>query len=403
MKAGPVLSASSPPLPPGPTPPWFRAARIASGLVVAGLCVAGLRMWWSTADSPPHPAVLSSHTPRGPQARCSECHADITDQFHLAPHSRTLHRATDPAVIELFAGRSFQRADQAVEFHYRLQDDELQVLTTAYPRPLSVHWIFGSGTHAQTPLITWTDDEGRTTSIEHSVSCYPSGKLDVTLGMEALTDSAGVFPLGRHWQPAETANCFGCHCTHVPTERGRILFDQIEPNIGCVRCHWDTSRHLDEVDRDITPSIERLSQLSPTDAVERCGECHRRASEMGAKITPDIDTIVRFAPVGLVQSACFQKQHEVTRSDGQPARLDCATCHNPHRPANHDWRAHVAVCLDCHNAAQGQAADCTVATRTDNCLPCHMPPIPSNPHLQFTDHWIRVRTEPHAKQASPAE
>lgn len=377
-----------------PTSPRPWSPRGLALFVVAALGLGALTTWRTSAVRSPQPAVFSARTPRGDQSRCAECHSDVIANYHLAPHAQTLHRATDAAVLDHFSGRSFHRADQGVDFHYRLQDGELRVATPAYPRELPLSWIFGSGTHAQTPLITWTDDEGRTTAIEHAVSWYPSNELGVTLGAETTEDSTGVNALGRLWPAAETANCFGCHSTYVPRDNnGRILFAELQPNIGCARCHWNTQGHLRDVDRDQPTTIERLSELSPAEAVERCGECHRRASEMGGEITPDNRTIVRFAPVGLTQSPCFQKQREVTLSDGQAARLDCATCHNPHRPANRDWRFHVGVCLECHDAARGRAADCTVATREDNCLPCHMPAAPSNPHLHFTDHWIRVRRD----------
>jgi hypothetical protein len=225
------------------------------------------------------------------------------------------------------------------------------------------------------------------------VSWYPSGELGVTLGMDVLHEPTGLSALGHHWPPAETANCFGCHCTYVPTVEGKIQFDHLEPNIGCVRCHTDTQQHLTDVDHDRETTIERLSSLAPVEAVDRCGECHRRASELGGEIRSDDRTIVRFAPVGLVQSSCFQQQQEVILADGKPARLVCTTCHNPHGPAQHDWRSHVAVCLQCHDRSQGRAKDCKVAPRDENCLPCHMPAVPANPQIQFTDHWIRVRRE----------
>jgi hypothetical protein len=114
---------------------------------------------------------------------------------------------------------------------------------------------------------------------------------------------------------------------------------------------------------------------------------------MGGPITPDDRTIVRFAPVGLVQSPCFLRQDEVRLDSGTPARLDCATCHDPHRPSSRDPQAHIAVCLNCHDEARGRAADCSVAVRGDNCLACHMPPVAMNEHLHFTDHWIRVRRD----------
>lgn len=344
--------------------------------------------------APPQPAFESSQTPRAAERRCAECHADIADAYRSAPHARTLVRAADKAAASQFAGRSFHRDDSGVDFHYKLRDGLLFVSSPAYARDLPIDWMFGSGTHARTPLITWTDDTGGTSAVEHGVSWYPGGKLGVTPGMEEIKDSVGIQAVGHLRPSAEAINCFGCHCTFVPTDGGRILFDQIEPGVGCARCHWNTQQHVREMDRGLPSTIERFSQLPPQEAVDRCGECHRRADEMGGPIEPEDQTIVRFASVGLVQSACFLRQSEVTRDDGQPARFDCASCHDPHRPTSRDWRTHAAVCLKCHDAAHNRAADCPAASRADNCLNCHMPQIPTNEHLHFTDHWIRVRKEP---------
>ena len=371
----------------------MRLSRGALGAaLVAGALVAAAGMWRGRAlYIPVKPAVLSTQTPRASEARCAECHPGIAEDFHTAPHSRTLTRATGEAA-EHFAGKSFHREGTDLEYHYELRDGRLFVSTPAYARDLPIDWIFGSGMHAQTPLITWTDDAGNTSAIEHSVSWYPHGGLGVTLGMEELENPLGIAALGIPRTPAEAINCFGCHATFVPTDGGRIRFENIEPNISCARCHWDTERHVDEMEKGLPLSMERFSELTPLESINRCGECHRRADELGGPLAPHDKTLIRFAPVGLAQSPCFQHQEEVILDSGQPARLDCTTCHDPHRPAVRDWRHHATACLNCHDEAHGRAPDCTVAARDENCLPCHMPKVDANKQLEFTDHWIRVRT-----------
>ncbi|MEJ7590893.1 MAG: multiheme c-type cytochrome [Planctomycetaceae bacterium] len=258
----------------------------------------------------PKPVVLSS-APQVSERRCAECHSDITDAFSKVPHARTLTRATREDVLKCFAGRSFHRDSSELDFHYRFEDDRLLVSTPAYARDLTIEWVFGSGTHARTPLITWTDDQGNTSAIEHSVSWYPDQKLGVTLGMEKLKESNGILCLGLPRSSAETINCFGCHCTHVPTDGKRILFEGIQPGIGCSRCHWNTTQHVHEMDLGLSTTIERFSRMTPQESIDRCGECHRRADEMGGEIRPEDETLPRFASVGLVQSACFKRQEEV--------------------------------------------------------------------------------------------
>ncbi len=340
----------------------------------------------------PRPIVLSSHTGTS-QQQCAECHSDITDSIHLAPHSRTLQRADNRELIQRFAGREFQHPHSKALFRYYEEDGKLMVNSKAYGRELQIDWLFGSGTHAQTPLIIWENDDGTTSGVEHSVSWYPDGQLAETLGSDENEDQLGLFAMGASRSPAETVNCFGCHSTSIPNTDSRIHFDQIEGGIGCVRCHWNTQDHVRAMNAGGEPSIESFSKMTPIEAVDRCGECHRRADEMDGVISPKDESIVRFASVGLVQSPCFQKQHEVTLDNGQPARFDCTSCHDPHRPTSHDWRVHVDVCISCHDEAHEKAVDCTQATREENCLKCHMPQIPANENLKFTDHWIRVRNE----------
>lgn len=368
--------------------PWQRTA----GVLIVGLLIAGIYASWTRAPRDvPRPAVTSPATPRVSPKRCAECHSDITEGFHTAPHARTLHRATNPAILAKFAGRSFHRPDSNVEYRYRLRDGQLLMSSPAYARDLPLTWIFGSGSHAQTPVITWTDRDGHTTVIEHAVSWYPGNRLGVTLDREARNEPSGIEAVGRHWGPAETVNCFGCHSTFVPTRGKQIDFDRIQPNISCARCHWGTERHVREMEQGKPATIERFSRMTPRESIDRCGECHRRADEMGGPITPDEKLIVRFAPVGLSQSPCFTEQKKVVLDSGRTARMDCTTCHDPHRPASRDWKFYRNKCLNCHDAAHNRAADCSVATRRDNCLKCHMPKVRMNEHLKFTDHWIRVR------------
>jgi hypothetical protein len=340
------------------------------------------------------PIVVSEVSPRAAMTTCAECHTEVTDAFALAPHARTLHRAADPEVRAAFDGRTFHHPDLGLDYHYARRGERLILSTPAYARDMPIDWVFGSGTHALTPLLTSADAEDNTAGIEHSVSWYPDGELGLTLGQDEPEESSGLAVLGWHRSSAQVINCFGCHATFVPMEGQRLDLSRIEPGVGCARCHWNTDDHVREMTSGNETTIERFSQFTPRESVDRCGECHRRAGEMGGPITEDNRTIVRFAPVGLVQSTCFLRQDEVLLDRGAPARLDCTTCHDPHRPTDPDWRVHTAVCLQCHDAAQHRARDCTVAAREDNCLDCHMPKVPMNEDLAFTDHWIRVRQAP---------
>jgi hypothetical protein len=359
-------------------------------LVVSGISAVSLRPAPRISDVVSPSFVLSPSSTFSSQ-RCEECHADVVAHHSTSPHARTLTRAADPAALAAFAGKEFVRSDTGTRYRYFTENDQLKVSSSAYDRSLAIDWIFGSGTHAQTPLILVPGVSGESMAIEHSVSAYPNGQLGLTLGMDAVQETTGAIVMGNLRPHGETANCFGCHCSHVPVADQQIQFHALQPGIGCNRCHRDLGRHLEEVDHGQTLSIERFADLHPLESVNRCGECHRRADEMGAPIDPDDTMLPRFASVGLVQSPCFLNQTSVKTHDGATRRLDCTTCHDPHRTTDHDWRFHARVCLSCHDSSATNGKDCSMASPTDNCLDCHMPKVPAGPHLSFTDHWIRIR------------
>ena len=103
-----------------------------------------------------------------------------------------------------------------------------------------------------------------------------------------------------------------------------------------------------------------------------------RAQDPGVLRADNLE-IVRFQPVGLMQSACY------TRSKGG---LSCTACHDPHARPSKDAAHYESVCLSCHKAPS--RTPCPVSPRAD-CLNCHMPREDAGQGILFTDHWIRVR------------
>ncbi len=118
-----------------------------------------------------------------------------------------------------------------------------------------------------------------------------------------------------------------------------------------------------------------------------CSSCH--ASD--GTFPPTDPQFVRFQSTTLPFSKCY------TASNG---KLDCVTCHDPHRPVETSPAFYEAKCLSCHGTHPGGAADgfrrvaCPVNASSD-CLKCHMPRIEEvAPHTSFTDHHIRAHGDP---------
>jgi hypothetical protein len=167
--------------------------------------------------------------------------------------------------------------------------------------------------------------------------------------------------------------------------QGRIDGSGIRAGVTCQRCHGPRAAHVAS-----EGAVSGLSwrDVGQQEAINRCAQCHRRAEEQGSEsITPENVDIVRFQPVGLVQSACYRRS----------AGMTCTTCHDPHRPMEDQDSLGIWQCVQCHDPEHDDQTMCG-AGRTDACLDCHMPRRRMDAPLQFTDHWIRV---PESEDASP--
>ena len=320
------------------------------------------------------------------QHGCADCHEQIVADHGRSPHARTLSRV-EPATIEAFLLAT--RRDGLCG-DLGLEGSRLVVNRPDTTAPAVITWVFGSGTHAQTPVSTWLDPEGNTVMLEHAISWYPPGQLGPTLGLSLLTaDSPDGF-CGKLLNPEATRSCFGCHASRLPTVAGRIDEAAIQAGVGCVRCHPQAAAHAQASHRGQTiPAGPVWKSLSPLESVRRCGECHRRDDQYrDEELQPDNELLIRFASVGLTQSSCFLSQTN--------HRLDCLTCHDPHQAAADAAALSVAQCLNCHQPAADHAP-CPKTETGSDCLACHMPSVGISPDLAFTDHWIRIPANAEAR------
>ena len=355
-------------------------------------CVAMLIVLRPSQTMPlPGRKVFSANRPPT-MDQCAICHSDVCEAFETAPHRLTLTRAASPDVLEHFAGKSFSFENDGPLVRYENRNEELWLVSTTFPDSLRVDWIFGSGQHAQTPVSVLKNPDGRTESFQHRVSWYPTNTLGVTPGLEASPDMhEGLLQLVQPEDHVITMDCFECHVTHLPHNDGLINEAHIIAGVGCDRCHPGGHNHMASVE-DGAISMERWSELSPLESVNRCGECHRRADQLTeSELNPDRPVLTRFASVGLTMSACFQQQSAVKVDQPDLNRLDCVTCHDPHRPAVKDSAFYVRKCNNCHGGDDGMAAECASQPMSSNCLPCYLPKQRMTDDLAFTDHWIRVR------------
>lgn len=363
---------------------------MASGGVALSLVVlAGVLVIQHQNDPVPGPAVSSVVRP--PESKsCVDCH-ELASHFESVPHAQTLHSSSDADFRERFAGQEFQTEDGELMFRFSQENDTLWCESNSFPQPVAISWLLGSGHHAITPVSTWENASGETELLELAVSWYPDRGLGLTLGQspDSIWNAIGIDRLGKRSSHGETLECLGCHSTWLPLDDGRIRLQEVDPGVTCYRCHTGTAEHLAS-DGEATPPGFSWTDLTPLESVNRCGNCHRRADQMTAEeLTVDNQLLIRFASASLVQSECFLRQ--AVTSDDRSLRLDCLTCHDPHRPASTDSVFYSDRCRTCHDGASQKESTCPEMTRDSNCLPCHMPKVEIHPNLSFTDHWIRIR------------
>jgi nitrate reductase cytochrome c-type subunit len=112
-----------------------------------------------------------------------------------------------------------------------------------------------------------------------------------------------------------------------------------------------------------------------------CGQCHN-LTDTSVISAPRTDPVwFRFQALTLTWSRCYVESAE---------KLNCVTCHDPHRDADRSVERNEAKCLSCHAAGTG-ATVCSV-NPSRGCIECHMPRAwLESTHSYKTDHFIRVR------------
>jgi hypothetical protein len=261
-----------------------------------------------------------------------------------------------------------------------------------------VDYAFGSGHHATTFVSLL--DPSIPTMIEHRLTYYThEDALAMTPGQRAGAHTPGVKPHGLEPTPRAARKCFRCHSTQLAAAGDQAIDEAtMIPNVSCERCHGPGRAHVVAARRGATEA-ELLLPFGPDNwtvetLLNLCGECHRHPSRARpGQIRRDDPQLARFQPVGLMQSACYQ------RSSGA---LSCVTCHDPHARARSERASYDAICLECHRSRLSStevAHDfpatgvvCGISPR-QRCVECHMPKVDSGQHILFSDHWIRIRRE----------
>jgi hypothetical protein len=392
---------------PGHAPGDGIGARLLTGLTVVLGCaaLAGV-LWWSSAAHAPPPELEGWTPPTAVRAEpgksgryvgaasCRECHPGECAAFARSGHARTLRPAESDPIARWLDGRTVGDPERTgVEWSYHLRDGKLSVdrREGSKVETLPIEFSFGSGHAGKTFVTTFKSNPGvPPIGFEHRLSYLALGrKLAITPGQERgapAEPGTRMTPSGRLMDEYGLMRCFSCHVT-TGSLRDRNLIDTATmiPNVSCERCHGPAGAHVDAARRGAAEEELRmplgLDAASPSDEIAACGECHRTPGAVEkSTIRPDNASIVRFQPIGLVQSRCYREG---------PGGLRCTSCHDSHARLSRDTAAYEAVCLNCHHSGGPARTLCPVSSSKD-CVSCHMPRREATPGSLFTDHWIRV-------------
>jgi hypothetical protein len=316
-----------------------------------------------------------------------------------------LRRASRTAIAGRLSGETFGDPEyQGVNFHYSLQQGEFS--TERHENDRVDRWLidyaFGSGHHATT-FVTMIDRRpDHPTILEHRLTAFAHRPdLDITPGQghSRGSDREGMEPSGRRFKGAQALKCFECHTT-VMSDRGPLELAEpaMIPNIGCERCHGPGQAHIEAARRGVGDKALvmpfGLGRRQAADEIRMCGACHRLPQTVSpALIHPGNAVLVRFQPVGLMQSACYKQSQ---------GKLSCSTCHEPHARTSTDLAEYEAICRSCHQGpSEGQ---CKVSLSA-GCVGCHMPRRDASRGMMMTDHWIRQRSldDAGAELTNPAD
>ncbi len=343
------------------------------------------------------------------EVQCAKCHATIFRDQNNSRHARTFYRKDQiPAILvpeQPIADPSNVQVSHA--FHKRGDGLEVQTRVDGQVYRTIIDYAFGSGERGVT--MVGHNEEDR--SFEYRLSLYHNSVgWDVTTGQALQPNQDSALYQGREIGPDDMRHCIDCHHTNshaVLTSTGPELSDHA---IGCERCHGPGGNHLKAVtvkdfasNPDPDLAIGRPSLASGAAIVGFCAECHSQ-KKTGRQLTPGSPDSVRFQGVTLTWSRCYEESGR---------KLNCVTCHNPHRNAESTPKSYESRCLHCHSSAgatvnrgggtnTGGQTSCPVQPAS-GCIACHMPKKQTDvAHMSFTDHFIRVHREAEPEVDTPA-
>lgn len=319
-------------------------------------------------------ATRIAAAPSGDSA-CAACHVKETSQFHQTPMGHALETIENCDILRKHPDMQYQEGPYRTEIKTEGVRSVITVSQGAETFSVPILYALGQGKAGQTYVF-----EHQGAFYESRVSFYDALKgLDITIGDIGTKPQSIVDAAGRRLQPADAANCFGCHSNGGVTG-GVLHIASVVPGVGCQSCHGPAEKHAAAIGAGnvAAAKLPHLAGLAAEDMSELCGRCHRTWAQIAQTGMRGPNT-VRFQPYRMTNSKCY---------DVEDQRIRCTACHDPHGQLETSPRSYDSKCTACHSTAL-HTKICPVAKA--NCVTCHMPKVDlPGAHAKFTDHQIRI-------------
>ena len=353
---------------------------------------------------------------------CRPCHTELWSTFARTGMGRSWYPMSEAPIVEDWTshntievpstGLRYRMSRRGGKFFMRQSIGDGRGGETAVDERELI-WVVGSSNHSRTYLI----EEG--------------GKLFQAPVCWQTQDPVWDLCPGYERDNRYFARDIGRTCVYCHNDRMQLLpgaknayAEPIPHGISCERCHGPGELHVAKWDHGATPTgagdptIVNPRRLKTELRMQVCFPCHLGDANLTERVSLYQASLEDWRPGRPITTAVIPFRYsETTRNEfGLSAqvdrlllsrcyresggRMECLTCHNPHKTVFRDDRPadfFTSQCLGCHTR---QACTAPAATRgatkpPDNCVACHMRTAEPDDqfHVKFTDHWIRARID----------
>ena len=352
---------------------------------------------------------------------CRECHQKAYEVWAQSAHARAMAAATPENVQGDFTrdttytydGQSYKMFSRDGGYYIQAPNRE------GIPETYRAVYILGARQH-ENYLARFPDGRYQMLPVYYDLvqkRWYDSAEGTLEIGQSLNPDDFYFWANhGRTWNK----RCFDCHCSQMrknydlPTDTYNTAIGDL--SVNCEACHGPGAAHVrfwQDAAEDPTlaqqedRTLPRLKQLSATQQVETCAQCHALKTVLRSGYVPGddfqdyyepflIDNEDSYWPDGLAKKLAYPYLQFAGSECFRQAGLTCNGCHADH---GSDRTAElvqdpggVGLCARCHPEIAADVRGHTHHSPSGpggDCNACHLPQMFRN-QLVMTDHRIGV-------------